>query len=372
MVSEYTTYLNHNCTDGVGRYALEDVVLSEVYGSDPLSLHYSLSLGVAVAQDRPFWAALYANQMNALHLPPATIRRLVTATAAHQARPWLVYADVLVQPAVDRDPRARALHLTQSWLMREAATLLGGQAYAPVACVASASTRNFRQRGSGGVMAPQRCLRAAMLLGAPARVVYDWDTRALSASVRLLVLDATQCLPLAFMDSIQRWEQEGGRVLASADAGTCDELGRDLPENRTLLSRLGAAATVANIHSRAASALIGGHRWTNATNRILLPRVHGADGHVTVFVLCSSPTNESSAAGGCVGDKGLLALRLPLSMAQRVRGVSRVRLTSETANRTLGHVVGASGVEVSLNTTGVGEGFALVMTFNHADLPNND
>ena len=73
-----------------------------------------------------------------------------------------------------------------------------------------------------------------------------------------------------------------------------------------------------------------------------------------------------------MGDKGLLALRLPLSTAQRARGVARVRLTSETANRTLGHVVGASGVEVSLNTTGVGEGFAVVMTFNHAGQPDND
>eukprot|EP01050_Picozoa_sp_SAG11_P058083 SAG11_NODE_36918_length_259_cov_0.725000_1_plen_61_part_10 len=61
-------------------------MLTEVYEDDPVLLHQMFSLGVGVAQGRPFWAALYQQQMHAVELPPSTLQRVLISAAAHQAR----------------------------------------------------------------------------------------------------------------------------------------------------------------------------------------------------------------------------------------------------------------------------------------------
>ena len=285
------------------QYVAEDVVLSEVYDSDPMRLHGTLSLGVGMAQGRPFWAALYQNQMRAVELDPKTLRRLLTFSAAHQTAPWLVFESVLLNSS---DARSVALKATAGWLARETAALQGGSLQAPVACIASAATRSsaWHNQSAGVAITPTHCLALAAELGAPVRVVYDHDYRdSFLEGVSLLVLDGVRCLPQGAQQRIVAWAQTAGRmVLASDDSGQCDGLGRVLPSRLTLFSQIDGSAhsalTRADINSRSARSLVASHSWLLAslaadgdwpTGRliqrwIVLPYFHPK--HVTIFVLC--------------------------------------------------------------------------------------
>ena len=278
------------------QYAAEDVVLSECTVTDPVLLHAKLSLGVGVAQGRPFWAALYQNRMRAVELDPRTVRRLLTHTVAHQVVPWLVFESVLLNRS---DARAAALRSTAGWLAREASVLKGGALQAPVACMASAATRNsVRHNQSAGVaITPTHCLALATELGVPVRVVYDYDYRETwLEGVSLLVLDGVRCLPQKAQRRIVAWAQTTGKkMLASEDSGQCDGLGRSLPSQLTLFARMNisghAALTRTDIRSSAARALVGSHAWLLPVSLagdhhrwIVLPYVHPT--HVTVFILC--------------------------------------------------------------------------------------
>jgi len=279
------------------QYQTEDAVLSEVYDIDPLRMHASFMLGIALAQGRPYIGALYENQMKAVQLPPQTIQQVMVSAAAHRVRPWLVFESNLLNTS---DPSAVSLQATHDWLSHEAAFFHNGEGktISPVACIASASTRNsqWNTAASAGIaITPQRCLQRAVDLNVPARVVYDGDHRNdWLEGVRLLVLDSVRCLPRRTIQSIVAWaSSSGGKVLASADSGLCDGLGRDLPQPYTLMAQLGAAATVANLFSSDATTMLRAEAWMAAppaSARIIVPHVFPA--HLTVFVLCGE-------AGGC-------------------------------------------------------------------------
>ena len=340
------------------QYTAEDVVLSEVYDTDPAKLHASLSLGIGLAQGRPYWAALYQNAMKAVELPSRTIERVLTSAAAHQARPWLVFEQVLLNAT---DLRAVALRRTQGWLMREAAALRGGAAMSPVACMASASTRNSAWNNATSTVAitPTRCLRRATELSAPARVVYDLDQRSHSewlVGVKLLVLDSVRCLPQRTVRSIVAWAAEGGTVLASEDSGLCDGLARAVPPRFTLASQLGAAGTWANLSSDAAAALIGAQAWMHTPSNdqpwIVLPYLH--ETHVTVFVLCAE-------ASGCANSTATLTVPLNASV------VGSVRLTAASATAPLTATTSKQGVSVQLPEPLPDDEFAVVISLKTLD-----
>jgi len=350
------------------QYQAEDVVLSEVYTTDPASLHQTLALGLAVAQGRPFWAALYANQMKAVELPPPLIGRLLTTSAAHQARPWLVFESVLLTPFTSGgsgDPRAQALQQVQNWLASEDVLLRGGDSIAPVACMASAATRNsaWHQQSLGTAIVPSRCLRTARDLGAPVRVVFDGDYRAEWLNgVRLLVLDGVHCLPEGTVPRIASWVAGGGTLLVSEDSGFCDGLGRRLPNRYTLIARLGAAATIANISSSIAASLIRAHAWTvipdSGNYGIILP--YGHTNHLTIFMLCA-------VADGCPepGNRGISSLIIPLNVSQQRRGALSARLSAVGATRPLAFTASKDWIRVQVNTTGiVSEDIAVIVTLS--------
>lgn len=286
------------------QYAAEDVVLSEVYDSDPMLLHASLSLGVGLSQGRPFWAALYQNEMKAVEMAPGVVRRLLTFAAAHQVAPWLVFESVLLNSS---DPRAAALQSTHRWLAGEVASFRGGKMVAPVACMASAATRNSIGHNASKHVAitPSRCLKAAAALGAPVRVVYDGDYRGADEwldGVSLLVLDGVRCLPSAAAKHIVTWSHAGGTVLASEDSGVCDDLGRPLPAGSTLASQAAAQNAPVqwtNVSSDKATGLIKAHSWLHlaADTRIVVPRRHAK--HLVIFVLCSKN-------GGCLNRRDIV------------------------------------------------------------------
>ena len=340
------------------QYAAEDVVLSEVVDSDPMRMHDSLALGVGLAQGRPYWAALYQNAMKAVELPARTIGRVLTSTAAHQVRPWLVFEQVLLNAS---DPRAAALRQTQGWLTREAAALRGGSTMAPVACMASASTRNSAWHNASEDVAikPTRCLRRAAELGAPARVVYDLDDRHRSewlSGVKVLILDSVRCLPQRMVRSLVAWAAEGGTVLASEDSGLCDRLGRVLPPHYTLAAQLGVAGTWANISSNAAAALITAQSWMpspSRARRIVLPYAH--ETHLTVFVLCGE-------SYGCPTDVTMV-LTIPLNASQTV---GSARLTAANATVPLIATTTKQGVSVHIPEA-MPEDFAIVLSLKTLD-----
>ena len=318
------------------QYAAEDVVLSEVYDSDPMLLHASLSLGVGLSQGRPYWAALYQNEMKALEMAPGVVRRLLAFAAAHQVNSWLVFESVLLNSS---DPRAAALQSTHRWLAGEAASFRGGKVVAPVACVASAATRNSIGHNASKHVAitPSRCVKAAAALGAPVRVVYDGDYRGTDEwldGVSLLVLDGVRCLPSAAAQRIVAWSQAGGTVLASEDSGVCDDLGRPLPAGNTLASQAAAqnaAVQWDDVSSDKATGLIKAHSWLHsaADTRIVMPRRHAK--HLVIFVLCGKN-------GGC-SDRRDIVIDAVLDTADHPRSA---RFTSASA---------ISGVAVSLTAT---------------------
>jgi hypothetical protein len=157
---------------------------------------------------------------------------------------------------------------------------------AAVACLASAATRNsvHHDPALGVAINPTRCLRRAATLGVPARVVYDGDSREEWLSgVEVLVLDAVACLPRETMLRIVRWATEasssvaaahGARMrtlVASAESGICDGLGRDLPAELTMWAELTKASghTVIppmTLNSTQVGAVLQAHSWIGGTD----------------------------------------------------------------------------------------------------------
>eukprot|EP01050_Picozoa_sp_SAG11_P046078 SAG11_NODE_23354_length_390_cov_0.756014_1_plen_108_part_10 len=84
-----------------------------------------------------------------------------------------------------------------------------------VACMASAATRNSVWYNPSVGMSPDRCLRLAVALGVPARVVYDYDTtETWLDGVSLLVLDRVRCLSRPTLLRISAWAGAGSRMIA--------------------------------------------------------------------------------------------------------------------------------------------------------------
>ena len=299
------------------QYQTEDAVLSEIYDTDPMLLHYSLSLGVGIAElsrSKTFIAALYQNQMRAVQLHAETLHQVMVSTVAHNVRPWLVFESNMLNTS---DPSAKALQNVHEWFAAEESVLTGGTAMAPVACLASAATRNFKPE-DGVAISPKRCLQRAAELGAPARVVFengyesndDW-----LQGVRLLVLDGVRCLPIGAMHAIVRWVAAGGSVLASDDAGQCDGLGRTLPVQHSLSAQLHGqkSVTLANISSEAAGAQMIAESWISCDHaqRLALPYTfnEGSESHLTVFVLPGEPQGTT----GRIFASDTCFLRIPLN-----------------------------------------------------------
>lgn len=275
------------------QYQSEDAVLTEVYDTDPMSMHFLLSLGAGVAElsrSKTFIAALYQNQMKAVQLAPQELHQVMLSTIAHHARPWLVFESNMLNMS---NPSAKTLQRVHKWLTAEAITLTDGMSVAPVACMSSAATRNFRP-AVGVAITPKRCLRRAAELGAPARVIFEEgynDENDWLQGIRLLVLDGVRCLPRGAILEIVRWAAAGGSVLMSTDAGQCDGLGRTVPTQDRLSSQLNGlrTVTIANISSDSAEALLSAESWVSSSDNhdgtppLVLP--YSSASGLTIFVL---------------------------------------------------------------------------------------
>jgi hypothetical protein len=357
------------------QYQAEDAVLTEIYNTDPLLMHFSLSLGVGVAEveQRPFIAALYQNAMHAVQLPPRALEQVLVSAAAHHVRPWLVFESNLLN---DSDASAKTLHDVHSWLATEGDVLTDGQNLAPVACLASAATRNFglaanhtAAEGDDGVaISPKRCLRRAAELGAPARVVFDghYNSSGWLRGVRLLVLDNVRCLPQGAIKRISQWVASGsGVLLASPGSGECDSLGRTLPGDYALHAQIApgaSSATFASVRSSAAAALFAAEAWTvsqgggdeNSTTRGVVSRVvlpYASASHLTLFVLCVAPEpTDGSGGGGCRADDSV-SLRIPqpvVSNATTTKPRARVTAVGLTARELPVHASTQHGMTVEV------------------------
>ena len=237
------------------------------------------------------------------------------------------------------------------WLVVEGNVLTDGTPIAPVACMASAATRNFRPE-NGVAISPKRCLKRAAELGAPTRVIFERGYESNNGSdwlrgVRLLVLDGVRCLPTAALRHIVRWAVAGGTVLASSDAGQCDGLGRNLPAQGRLSAQLKGlkSVTIANISSDTAAALISTESWISdnntGTQRLVLPYTCAPKLRLTIFVLPGiSPVGE----GGIFPQDASMMLRVPLNDTT----MPTARLTAPGNISLTGLTVGSSGYGVAI------------------------
>jgi hypothetical protein len=350
------------------QYQTEDAVLSEIYDTDAMLLHFSLSLGVGIAQlsrSKTFIAALYQNQMKAVQLPAETLRDVMLSTVAHHARPWLVFESNMLNSS---NPSAKALQSINEWLAAEPNALAGGVSIAPVACMASAATRNFRPE-DGVAISPKRCLKTAAKLGAPARVIFENAYESTNGSdwlrgVRLLVLDGVRCLPSVASRHIASWAAAGGTVLASGDAGQCDGLGRFLPARQRLSVQLNGhkSVTIGNISSDAAAALISAESWISdsgdGTQRLVLPYTDVLASRLTVFILPVKSPGKSGEEK--LRDAGLL-LRVPVNGTT----APTARLTAPGNISVAGLIVRSSGHGIATVQIPSGEhtrtGFAVIV-----------
>jgi hypothetical protein len=325
------------------QYAAEHAVLSEIYTTDPISLHEQLSLGAGLAQGRPFWAALYQNKMAAVELSADQLASVLVSAVAHAARPWLVFESSVLLASPHDDNRTAVLQAVHRWRSREGNALLPSSSgsMAPLGCMASATTRNskFYDPASGSAIKPARCLRRAMELGVPARVVYEMDSARDPEwldGVRVLVLDTVLCLPGATITALVRWLGRGGRMLASSDSGTCDQLGRALPDDLTMWSSLAqwkSAATKASINSSAATSLLRELAWLDMDHprtrsiaapparRIVVPFNSRLANSTTTFVLCG----EEGPLGELSCRQNGISVQIPRLLNNYV---ARARLTS--------------------------------------------
>jgi hypothetical protein len=369
------------------RYPTLDTALTEVYDIDPLAVHGILSLGAAVAQGRPFVAALYQNQMKAVELPADTLQRLLVSAAAHQAAPWLVFEPVLLNTT---DNRSVALATTQGWRYAQQSSLsfLPSESAAPVACVASSATRSSQWNSPQTPIVPLACLRLASELGAPARVAYDRDYRPTAewlAGVKLLVLDdSARCLPRSNTLKIVEFVASGGTLLAGPNSGICDGLGRSLPQQLTLLARLkryGSGVmervTVAELNSSVATNIVAAHSWVSissdasrlssllsplsplasspAVGRIAVPYAR-TGGVVTVFVLCASASSPSP----CDASNNV-TLRIPIDALEGT-AVNSATLTSPRRRSEVLSYRAVGGNVVVVDVPAVAEDYAVVLT----------
>ena len=108
-------------------------MLAEVFDSDPMLLHASLSLGVGLSQGRPYWAALYQIQMTCDSASTVLkqfcesqvtdradvdyFKTLLTDIAAQETKLLETIEPLLDRPLQEIDPVERAILLVGTYEM---------------------------------------------------------------------------------------------------------------------------------------------------------------------------------------------------------------------------------------------------------------
>lgn len=207
-------------------YDHEDALISESVGLTMDEMINKLLLGRALAKGKPLWNYLGTFEANddALLVPPEAIAMNVSTAYACGARPWVVYRGFVER--IERN-KASLERLAGVMAWHNAQKFRGGTLtpYAPVLSLVSLNSRNYRaSKIVPGHLTPLR-----------RRGVTSWiiEEKAveegLPVSCRVLIIEDAPCLSDRAAGKITEFVKAGGRLIASPESGTCDDLGRLRP-----------------------------------------------------------------------------------------------------------------------------------------------
>jgi hypothetical protein len=227
MLFANTQYLFENACLGTDlQYAHEDVVVSESVGLNSWQMSRKMALGSALAEGRPLWnyigTFVEGNTYTGLK-PPELISPLITATIAHQARPWIVdgFDDG------PTDPRARqAMSKLLAWHNRHP-QFYTNTPLARAGVVLSLPSRNALHRA----LIPEN-LGAFLSAGIPATALRDEELSARKLKAfHVVTVETAACLGESSAKALAKWVRGGGILVAAPDVGCYDVLGRKLPHS---------------------------------------------------------------------------------------------------------------------------------------------
>lgn len=227
MLFANTQYAYENGMLGTDlQYEREDVVLSESCNLDPRQMSEKMVLGHAVAAGRPLWNYIgtFAKPDDYTGLrSPDVIGPAIAATIAHNARPWIV--DGFDEGPTD--PKSRELMSTLlSWHATHQ-QFFTNQRWAAVGTLISLVSRNVRHTP---LIPPS--VSALQSAGVPVIALRDDKlTPEQLRPFRVMTVETATCLSDQSATALAAWVRAGGTLIAAADTGMYDELGRKRPHS---------------------------------------------------------------------------------------------------------------------------------------------
>lgn len=203
------------------QYEREDVVLSESCALNSRQMSAKMVLGHALAEGRPLWNYIgtFVNGADYTGLLPAeVIAPMISATLAHEARPWVV--DGFDEGQTNASAR-KEMSALLGWHAAHP-ELFANPPWHPVGVVVSPTSRNVLHRP---LMPPH--LSALLKAGAPVAGLRDENiTVKKLRPFRVVTIETAGCLDGKAARALASWVRKGGILIAGGDVGRYDELGR--------------------------------------------------------------------------------------------------------------------------------------------------
>ena len=207
------------------QYTHEDAMLSESRGLTSRTMAAKMQLGRALAAGRPLWNYIGTfEEQDFTRLRPApTVAGLLAASLAHGANPWIVFYGFAENPEENAASQQRIAETLQLHRRHEDA-FARARPYARVVSLLSTRQRNYFSQPL--LPAHLQSLRERRIPAETMRID-EFASRADTLPEGLTVVaEGLTCLTEAEAGALAGWVERGGTLLATADVGWYDEIGR--------------------------------------------------------------------------------------------------------------------------------------------------
>ena len=305
------------------QYGHEDALLSESRNKTLQQMVDKLLLGRALAADRPLWNYLGTFQDGDFGrlVSPGQISINISTAFACRARPWVVYYGFFEKPG-ENGASLERMAQTLKWHVAKDGEFQGLKPYPPVLSLVSPTSRNLR--GTRLIPSHLTPLRKA---GFCVRLV---DERALPDGALddclVLLIETAPCMSRESIAAVAAFVRSGGRLIASADTGLYDEIGRPrpssllwpelgLPRAPVEPTRCGKGQVVAKSLSDPTDEMV---RWLEPARVTLEPAADAAilpyldaNGKLVVYVCADNPLPEGIKVTASLGISGVAVICSP-------------------------------------------------------------
>lgn len=222
-------------------YANEDALLSESYFMEPRDVSRKMVLGRALARDRTFfdlvgsfeWKPRRFSQLK----PASVVERLTAAAIMHGAQPWLGYYGMASDEPGNAKARA-ALSRILKFRANHPELFLDLTRYTKVASILPLNS--YTQLGTQYPVAPPH-IRALREAGVTVRGISDVSIFSEDLSgIDILIAEGVACVGQESR-VLEQWIKKGGKMIATEDFATRDEIGRSRPRPSINLDTVAAA-----------------------------------------------------------------------------------------------------------------------------------